>query len=366
MTQDQSSSTLDTKASPRFECIKTTPKKDEEKEGIEDADGVDEDIDHETLAIDVEKLEENANNSEALGPASVGLALTSGVLGLCVCLKGSLYLSLVSNCLAWGEEVEGSEGVEGWGAKDGEEAVGVVVDEDAEEGGVGGRERWSPGEEGGGNGVGDGVFSFTGEDDRAFDRRLPPPPSSSGDVPTTVVIVLRRRTKPSAQSSFPSNHGHGLCKTVPRRHSASARRVRTARAPSSVTKFDPVTTTELVSVRRSVQPVPLLSLFLLFNPRHNLLRRKHSLLPLPPVTNNGDATITNDAIILTTAHPSTAALHPPPPQISTTAQEPVNLVSISVDRRRIPSHGFFLGCESGSSSCNRRSSLLSAVVGSSH
>ncbi|KAI8551685.1 hypothetical protein RHMOL_Rhmol06G0205300 [Rhododendron molle] len=66
MTQDQSSSTLDTKASPRPECIKTTPKKDEETEGIEDVDSVDEDIDHGTLAIDVEKLEENANNRPLL------------------------------------------------------------------------------------------------------------------------------------------------------------------------------------------------------------------------------------------------------------------------------------------------------------
>ncbi|KAI8538720.1 hypothetical protein RHMOL_Rhmol09G0126000 [Rhododendron molle] len=34
--------------------------------------------------------------------------------------------------------------VEGGGAEDGEEAVGVLVDENAKEGGVGGREGWSP------------------------------------------------------------------------------------------------------------------------------------------------------------------------------------------------------------------------------
>ncbi|KAG5512955.1 hypothetical protein RHGRI_038624 [Rhododendron griersonianum] len=43
--------------------VKTTPKKDEELDGIEDVNGVDENIDHETLAIDVEKLEENAKES---------------------------------------------------------------------------------------------------------------------------------------------------------------------------------------------------------------------------------------------------------------------------------------------------------------
>ncbi|KAG5545269.1 hypothetical protein RHGRI_017657 [Rhododendron griersonianum] len=50
----------------RFECVKTTPKKDEELEGIEDVYGVDENIDHETLAIDVKKLEENAKGSEEI------------------------------------------------------------------------------------------------------------------------------------------------------------------------------------------------------------------------------------------------------------------------------------------------------------
>ncbi|KAI8551688.1 hypothetical protein RHMOL_Rhmol06G0205600 [Rhododendron molle] len=116
MTQDQSSSTLDTKASPRFECVKTTPKKDEELEGIEDVDGVDENIDHETLAIDVEKLKEIAKEqirlflkkahelSQEWGNIPVVLAEDFNNMPqlLEFCLKAPIYRWNCEDILLWG------------------------------------------------------------------------------------------------------------------------------------------------------------------------------------------------------------------------------------------------------------------------